>query len=136
MRFNVCVPQTIFPLNRMYCVHELRRLESLRLISSLKIYILSMDIYAWCSLYIYLVNVYIRYSYVFNRHSIHYLWAFYSFNPSCMCFIFVLTPSFLENLKRLTTRDYVPTQDDVLRTRVKTTGIVEINFHHHQLNFK
>lgn len=43
---------------------------------------------------------------------------------------------FLENLKRLTTREYIPTQDDVLRTRVKTTGIVEINFSYHQLNFK
>jgi guanine nucleotide-binding protein G(i) subunit alpha len=43
---------------------------------------------------------------------------------------------FLENLQRLCQRDYSPTQDDVLRTRVKTTGIVEINFAHHELNFK
>lgn len=43
---------------------------------------------------------------------------------------------FLENLERLTLKDYVPTQDDVLRTRVKTTGIVEINFAYKSLGFK
>ena len=51
-------------------------------------------------------------------------------------FVHVFIRSFLENLQRLTTRDYSPSQDDVLRTRVKTTGIVEINFAHHELNFK
>jgi len=43
---------------------------------------------------------------------------------------------FLENLSRLTARDYVPSQEDVLRTRVKTTGIVEINFAHKNFGFK
>ena len=32
--------------------------------------------------------------------------------------------------------DYVPTQDDVLRTRVKTTGIVETHFTYKDLHFK
>jgi len=44
--------------------------------------------------------------------------------------------SFLENLTRLTGREYTPSQDDILRTRVKTTGIVEINFSHKALTFK
>ena len=39
-------------------------------------------------------------------------------------------------MERLTLKDYVPTQDDVLRTRVKTTGIVEINFAYKSLGFK
>jgi len=43
---------------------------------------------------------------------------------------------FLNSLERLTDRNYIPTQDDVLRTRVKTTGIVEIRFHFKDLHFK
>ncbi|CAG5099437.1 Oidioi.mRNA.OKI2018_I69.XSR.g16525.t1.cds [Oikopleura dioica] len=43
---------------------------------------------------------------------------------------------FLENLNRLTQPDYVPNQADVLRTRVKTTGIVEFYFTHKDLSFK
>ncbi|KAF8319305.1 guanine nucleotide-binding protein alpha-3 subunit [Clavulina sp. PMI_390] len=39
-------------------------------------------------------------------------------------------PYFFEraNLERICKRDYVPTQDDVLRSRVKTTGITETRF--------
>ncbi|CAG5097200.1 Oidioi.mRNA.OKI2018_I69.XSR.g14976.t1.cds [Oikopleura dioica] len=43
---------------------------------------------------------------------------------------------FLGNLKRLSQKDYVPTEGDVLRTRVKTTGIVEMNFTYKNLTFK
>lgn len=43
---------------------------------------------------------------------------------------------FLNSLSRLCSKNYVPTQDDVLRTRVKTTGIVEIRFHFKELHFK
>ena len=50
--------------------------------------------------------------------------------------VLTLCGSFLENLSRLAARDYTPSQDDVLRTRVKTTGIVEINFSHKGLLFK
>ena len=35
---------------------------------------------------------------------------------------------FLESLDRISRPDYVPTEQDVLRTRVRTTGIVEIQF--------
>ena len=43
--------------------------------------------------------------------------------------------SYLGSLDRLGQPDYVPTEQDVLRTRVKTTGIVETNFSHKNLNF-
>lgn len=36
--------------------------------------------------------------------------------------------SYLNSLDRLIQSDYIPTQQDVLRTRVKTTGIVETTF--------
>jgi len=42
---------------------------------------------------------------------------------------------FLNNLPRISKPDYVPNTDDVLRTRVKTTGIVEIKFKFKDLNF-
>ena len=39
-------------------------------------------------------------------------------------------------LERISTPNYVPTQQDVLHTRVKTTGIVETNFTYRNLNIK
>lgn len=36
--------------------------------------------------------------------------------------------SYLDSLDRISATNYIPTQDDVLRTRVKTTGIVETRF--------
>jgi len=44
--------------------------------------------------------------------------------------------SFLDDLERLGAKDYMPTEQDILRTRVKTTGIVEVHFHFKNLNFK
>ncbi|CAJ0930833.1 unnamed protein product, partial [Mesorhabditis belari] len=43
---------------------------------------------------------------------------------------------YLNNLDRISQPDYVPSQDDVLRTRVKTTGIVETHFTYKDLHFK
>lgn len=43
---------------------------------------------------------------------------------------------YLNELDRISQPGYVPTQQDVLRTRVKTTGIVETNFSFKDLNFK
>lgn len=37
---------------------------------------------------------------------------------------------FLEALDRISLSDYIPSEQDVLRTRVRTTGIVEILFHY------
>ena len=44
--------------------------------------------------------------------------------------------SYLFALDRIGAPDYVPTQQDVLRTRVKTTGIVETHFVFKDLHFK
>lgn len=44
--------------------------------------------------------------------------------------------SFLDDLDRLGRKDYMPTEQDILRTRVKTTGIVEVHFSFKNLNFK
>nr|CAB3249869.1 G protein alpha subunit Gi [Phallusia mammillata] len=43
---------------------------------------------------------------------------------------------YLDSLERLTSSGYIPTQQDVLRTRVKTTGIVEVHFNFKDLTFK
>ncbi|CAH1264444.1 GNAI3 [Branchiostoma lanceolatum] len=43
---------------------------------------------------------------------------------------------YLNSLDRLAAGGYVPTQQDVLRTRVKTTGIVETHFTFKDLHFK
>lgn len=44
--------------------------------------------------------------------------------------------SFLDDLERLGETNYQPTEQDILRTRVKTTGIVEVHFTFKNLNFK
>uniref|UniRef100_A0A4W5M2N5 Guanine nucleotide binding protein (G protein), alpha inhibiting activity polypeptide 3 n=1 Tax=Hucho hucho TaxID=62062 RepID=A0A4W5M2N5_9TELE len=52
-----------------------------------------------------------------------------------LCFpLFLL--SYLNDLDRISQQNYVPTQQDVLRTRVKTTGIVETHFTFKDLYFK
>lgn len=43
---------------------------------------------------------------------------------------------YLNSLDRIAQPSYVPTQQDVLRTRVKTTGIVETHFRFKGLHFK
>ncbi|CAD5218088.1 unnamed protein product [Bursaphelenchus okinawaensis] len=43
---------------------------------------------------------------------------------------------YLNSLDRISQSGYIPTQDDVLRTRVKTTGIVETHFTYKDLHFK
>jgi guanine nucleotide-binding protein G(i) subunit alpha len=43
---------------------------------------------------------------------------------------------YLNALDRISQPGYVPTQQDVLRTRVKTTGIVETHFTYKNLHFK
>jgi guanine nucleotide-binding protein G(i) subunit alpha len=45
-------------------------------------------------------------------------------------------PYYLNALDRISSQNYIPTQQDVLRTRVKTTGIVETHFSYKQLNIK
>uniref|UniRef100_A0A8C8DIR6 Guanine nucleotide-binding protein G(i) subunit alpha-1 n=1 Tax=Oryzias sinensis TaxID=183150 RepID=A0A8C8DIR6_9TELE len=43
---------------------------------------------------------------------------------------------YLNDLDRISQANYIPTQQDVLRTRVKTTGIVETHFTFKDLHFK
>ncbi|XP_041748677.1 guanine nucleotide-binding protein G(i) subunit alpha-2 [Coregonus clupeaformis] len=43
---------------------------------------------------------------------------------------------YLNEMERIAKSDYIPTQQDVLRTRVKTTGIVETHFTFKDLHFK
>jgi guanine nucleotide-binding protein G(o) subunit alpha len=43
---------------------------------------------------------------------------------------------FLDQLYRIGAPDFLPNEQDILRTRVKTTGIVEINFSFKNLNFR
>ncbi|CAB1437832.1 unnamed protein product, partial [Pleuronectes platessa] len=43
---------------------------------------------------------------------------------------------YLNDLERIAKSDYIPSQQDVLRTRVKTTGIVETHFTFKELHFK
>ena len=56
--------------------------------------------------------------------------SFYVFLP--LFYIF----SFLDCLDRLGQPNYMPTEQDILRTRVKTTGIVEVHFNFKKLNFR
>eukprot|EP00002_Diphylleia_rotans_P036020 TRINITY_DN78_c0_g2_i2.p1 TRINITY_DN78_c0_g2~~TRINITY_DN78_c0_g2_i2.p1 ORF type:complete len:237 (-),score=56.67 TRINITY_DN78_c0_g2_i2:14-724(-) len=43
---------------------------------------------------------------------------------------------YFENLERITSASYVPDEQDVLRSRVRTTGIVEIQFNYGNLRFR
>ena len=43
--------------------------------------------------------------------------------------------SFLDSLARLGKKDYLPSEQDILRTRVKTTGIVEVRFAYKGFDF-
>ena len=54
----------------------------------------------------------------------------------CSNIPFFYSSSFLDELDRLGAKDYMPTEQDILRTRVKTTGIVEVHFSFKNLNFK
>ncbi len=44
--------------------------------------------------------------------------------------------SYLDSLERIGDRRYIPTLQDILRTRVKSTGIVEYEFTFRTLNFR
>ena len=50
--------------------------------------------------------------------------------PFCACC------SYLDSLQRIGSPEYLPTEQDILRTRVKTTGIVETHFTFKNLNFR
>lgn len=59
-----------------------------------------------------------------------------SFFPSSLNTPLSPAHSYLNDLDRISQATYIPTQQDVLRTRVKTTGIVETHFTFKDLHFK
>lgn len=46
----------------------------------------------------------------------------------CLTSLSMPTPSFLSELSRIAVLDYVPTDDDMLRARLRTMGVVEHRF--------
>lgn len=56
--------------------------------------------------------------------------------PACVSCPLPALASYLSDLERLVTPGYVPTEQDVLRSRVKTTGIIETQFSFKDLNFR
>jgi hypothetical protein len=44
--------------------------------------------------------------------------------------------SYFDNIDRIGAPDYSPTEQDVLRSRAKTTGIIEIEFQAYGTNFR
>lgn len=45
-------------------------------------------------------------------------------------------PSYFDSVERMAQPDYLPTDQDVLRSRVKTTGITETHFQIGELHYK
>ncbi len=41
---------------------------------------------------------------------------------------FLIKKSFLDNIDRISAKDYMPNEQDILRSSIKTTGIVETRF--------
>ena len=50
--------------------------------------------------------------------------------------LFVLYFSYLDSIDRIEKADYIPTDQDVLRSRTKTTGIVETTFNIGDLTYR
>ena len=49
----------------------------------------------------------------------------------------LITPfSFLSNIERIGAPDYKPTEQDILLSRIKTTGIVEVKFKMKNVDFR
>lgn len=86
---------------------------------------INLFIYLLCSVFSFLIN----FSFCFDWYWTVHTQVFHFFH------IFLIS-SYLNALDRLGSPDYVPTEQDVLRTRVKTTGIVETHFTFKDLHFK
>ena len=54
----------------------------------------------------------------------------------CLLYLLIFFLSYLDSLDRIGSPGYEPTEQDLLRTRVKTTGIVEVQFDFKRLHFK
>lgn len=74
---------------------------------------------------------------ILNQSFVGYMYELYFYSGHLLTLsIIYLFSSYLNALDRLGSPDYVPTEQDVLRTRVKTTGIVETHFTFKDLHFK
>lgn len=51
-------------------------------------------------------------------------------------FFLIYSFSYFEQIDRLASDDYVPSEQDVLRSRAKTTGIIETEFQIEKTRFK
>jgi hypothetical protein len=49
---------------------------------------------------------------------------------------FLLSKSYFDNIDRISASDFVPNEQDVLRSRAKTTGIIEIEFDVDKTHFR
>lgn len=52
------------------------------------------------------------------------------------CFVLFVFISYLNDLDRITAPGYIPNEQDVLHSRVKTTGIIETQFSFKDLHFR
>lgn len=80
------------------------------------------------------VNGFLNYFLNISRRKLSVCWL--SKHGSPLVHVIFLPLSYLNDLDRICELNYVPTQQDVLRTRVKTTGIVETHFTFKDLYFK
>ena len=55
-------------------------------------------------------------------------YASLSFSSLSLSFVVLLVSSYLSDLDRIAESSYLPTQQDVLRVRIPTTGIIEYPF--------
>lgn len=62
----------------------------------------------------------------FGWNMLYLLYASLSFLP--LSFVVLLVSSYLSDLDRIADPSYLPTQQDVLRVRIPTTGIIEYPF--------
>ena len=74
-----------------------------------------------------------RYSFLFATLNLVFLSEIYETYDKN---VYTSPSSYLTQLDRIGSPDYVPTQQDVLRTRVKTSGIVETHYCFKDLHFK
>lgn len=57
-------------------------------------------------------------------------------NVSITCVFACLLLSYFEHMDRILDESYVPDEQDVLRSRVQTTGIVETSFRVKQMTYR
>lgn len=64
---------------------------------------------------------------------IRYMYTFYLLVTLLSLFYFT---SFFENMSRIISPNYIPTEMDVLRVRVRTSGIIETQFQVNEITFR